>query len=355
MTPAGSAHRVFDGHNDVLLRLWLASRKGTDPVPLFAEGGRSGHLDAVRARAGGMVGGLCAMFVPSPSSRMRRRSADGAYETPLAAPLERAPSLDAVLAMASIALRLDAAGAWTLCRTLADIEAAERAGRFAAVLHLEGCEPIGDDLDALNVFYAAGLRSLGPVWSRNNLFGHGVPFAFPASPDAGPGLTDTGRALVKACDRLGIMIDLSHLTERGFWDVAEVSDRPLVATHSNAHALSRVARNLTDRQLDAIRERRGVVGLNFACSMLREDGQDRSDTPLETMVRHIDHLVGRMGIDCVAIGSDFDGALIPSTIGDASGLQRLFAALVTAGYGSDDLDRIAHRNWMRVLADCWTG
>jgi membrane dipeptidase len=234
-----------------------------------------------------------------------------------------------------------------------DIRKAMASGIFAAVLHIEGCEAIGADLAALDVLYAAGLRSLGPVWSRHNIFGHGVPFAFPSSPDTAPGLTEAGFALVRECNRLGIMIDLAHITEKGFWDVAETSDQPLVASHSNAHALTPVARNLTDRQLDAIRERRGLVGVNYATAMLRPDGRSDADTPLSDMIRHIDYLVNRVGIDCVALGSDFDGATIPEEIGDASGNQRLIAALRQAGYGAEDLTKMASENWLRILASAW--
>jgi membrane dipeptidase len=143
---------------------------------------------------------------------------------------------------------------------------------LATILHFEGAEAIDPQLNALEVFYQAGLRSLGLVWSRPTAFGHGVPFAFPHSPDTGPGLTDAGKQLVRACNRLGIMIDLSHLNEQGFWDVAELTNAPLVATHSNAHALCASSRNLTDKQLDAIKESDGMVGLNFAVCFLREDG-----------------------------------------------------------------------------------
>ncbi len=107
---------------------------------------------------------------------------------------------------------------------------------------------------ALETWYAAGLRSLGPVWSRPNAFGHGVPFISPSSPDTGPGLTEAGRALVGRCAELGILVDLSHLNEAGFWDVAALEPGPLVATHSAAHALCATSRNLTDAQLDAIGE-----------------------------------------------------------------------------------------------------
>ena len=255
--------------------------------------------------------------------------------------------------MASIALRLERGGGWKLCRTTAEIEACMRDGTFAAVLHMEGCEAIGADLAALDVFYAAGLRTLGPVWSRNNIFAHGVPFAYPMSPDTGPGLTAEGEALVMACNRLGILIDLAHITEKGFWDVARISDQPLVASHSNVHALTPVARNLTDRQLDAIRESKGLVGLNYAVAMLRPDARENADTPLSDMIRHIDYMVNRMGIDCVALGSDFDGAKIPGEIGDASGNQNLVAALRDAGYAGEDLAKICRDNWLRVLRSAW--
>jgi membrane dipeptidase len=139
---------------------------------------------------------------------------------------------------------------------------------FTPVLHIEGAEAIDPNFEFLDVLYEAGLRSLGPVWSRPNAFGHGVPFRCPSSPDTGPGLTDLGKELIGACNRLGILIDLSHLNERGFWDVAAISNAPLVATHSNAHALSPHSRNLIDSQLAAIRETGGIVDVNFATSRL---------------------------------------------------------------------------------------
>lgn len=345
---------IFDGHNDVLLRLWRSGAAGNDPVAEFKNGCAEGHIDAPRAMAGGLAGGLSAIYIPSMRDfSLKAPDDNGHYETPLEAPLERRPSLDIAMQMASIAVRLDREGAWRLCRSTADIRKAMADGIFAAVLHMEGCEAIDADLAALDVFYAAGLRSLGPVWSRNNIFGHGVPFAFPMSPDTGPGLTPAGFDLIKACNRLGIVVDLAHITERGFWDVAKTTDQPLVASHSNAHALTPVARNLTDRQLDAVRESRGIVGLNYAVTMLRDDSRDDPATPLSDMVRHLDYLVERVGIDCVALGSDFDGATIPEAIGDAAGNQNLVAALKAAGYAHEDLVKICRDNWLRILASAW--
>ncbi|WP_296035668.1 dipeptidase [uncultured Agrobacterium sp.] len=344
---------VFDGHNDVLLRLWHNDKKGQDPVQEFIGGTSQGHIDARRAKAGGLAGGFCAIYIPSGDLILQEPDANGHYVTPLAAPLQRQPSLDIAMEKMAIACRLERAGGWKICRSTADIRKAMDDNIFAAVLHMEGCEAIDEDLDALEVFYAAGLRSLGPVWSRHNAFGHGVPFAYPMSPDTAPGLTDAGFELVKRCNELGILIDLAHITEKGFWDVAKTSDQPLIASHSNAHALTGVARNLTDRQMDAIKESRGLAGLNYAVTMLRPDARDDADTPLSDMVRHIDYMVERMGIDCVALGSDFDGATVPAEIADAAGNQNLVAALKAAGYSEEELAKMCRENWLRVLAQAW--
>ncbi len=344
---------VFDGHNDVLLRLWHNGKKGGDPVAEFVDGTAQGHIDVPRARAGGLAGGLCAVYIPSGDLILQEPDENGHYVTPLAAPLQRQPSLDIAMEKLAIAYRVERAGGWKICRSTADIRKAMNEDIFAAVLHMEGCEAIDEDLDALEVFYAAGLRSLGPVWSRHNAFGHGVPFAFPMSPDSAPGLTDAGFELVKRCNQLGILIDLAHITEKGFWDVAKTSDQPLIASHSNAHALTGVARNLTDVQMDAIKERNGLVGLNYAVTMLRPDARDDAKTPLSDMVRHIDYMVERMGIDCVALGSDFDGATVPADIADAAGNQNLVAALKAAGYSDVELAKICRENWLRVLAQAW--
>lgn len=342
---------VFDGHNDSLLRLL---RAGPGSEGTFLAGGAACHLDLPRARAGHMVGGFFAVYVPDMDVDAREidvMMSEPAYDVPLPPPLERAYATRTALAMMAILIRLErmSDGAVRIVRSVAEIEAAMAAGALAALPHMEGAEAIDPDLDALEVFHATGLRSLGPVWSRPTIFGEGVPFRYPSGPDIGGGLTEHGERLVRACNRLRIMVDCSHLNEKGFLDVARISDAPLVATHSNAHALCPHARNLTGRQLDAIRASGGIVGLNFATSFLRPDGRRDPQTPLATMVAQIDHLVDRLGIDGVALGSDFDGATIPLAIGDASGLPALFEALATRGYDRDALERIGYRNWLRVL------
>jgi membrane dipeptidase len=277
------------------------------------------------------------------------------YEVPLAAAIDLAYAQRTTMAMmASLyGLEGDSDGQFKVVRTVDELTTCLHEEVLAAILHFEGAEAIDPGLDALEVFYQAGLRSLGIVWSRPNVFAYGVPFGFPRSPDTGPGLTGAGRELVRACNRLGIMLDLSHLNEQGFWDVVELSDAPLVATHSNAHTLCPTTRNLTDKQLDAIKDSEGIVGLNFAVTDLRNDGWNDADTPLDVMVRHIDYLVEHLGIDCVGLGTDFDGATIPQEIGDVTGLPKLITALRESGYDDVALRKLAYENWVRVLGKTW--
>lgn len=346
---------VFDGHNDVLLR--LHKRGGEDAAQAFLNGEGKGQLDWPMARRGGLFGGLFAIFVPSPSAPARPTVAptqsDSFPETPPA--LDRETAEKVSLEMAALLLRIERAseGRVRICRNASEIEACRRDGALAAVLHMEGVEAIGEDLAFLDVLHAAGLRSLGPVWSRPNIFGTGVPFRFPSSPDIGPGLSEAGKALVRRCNELKILVDLSHLNEKGFWDVASISNAPLVATHSNAHALCTHARNLTDEQLDAIRKSRGLVGVNFAVAFLRADGAANADTPLETIVDHIDYLISRLGEEGVALGSDFDGARIPAALGNAGGLQGLVAAMRARGYAERRIEKVCYRNWLDVLSRTW--
>ena len=336
---------VFDGHNDVLLR--LGGQDGGGPGAFF-ERGEQGHLDLPRAREGGFGGGFFAVWIPSPKTDKR---------TPRGLPpeLDVAFALRRTMADTASLFRIEdlSDGSFRVVRTVPELEWCLHGETMAAVLHLEGADAIDTDLDALHVLHRAGLRSLGLVWGRPNVFAEGVAVHFRRSPDTGPGLTEAGMGLVRACNDLGIMVDVSHLNERGFWDVAGLTDAPLVATHSNAYALCESTRNLTDPQLDAIAASNGMIGLNFAVNFLREDAARDANTPLEVMVRHIDYLVERVGIDRVGFGSDFDGVLISQEIGDATGLPRLLSALRERGYDDQALRKLAHENWIRVLRETW--
>jgi membrane dipeptidase len=307
-------------------------------------------------RAGGMRGGIFAVFTESrPDLRTPVPRSDGVVEFELARPVSpHRAAADATTAAGRL-MAWERAGHVRVARRTEDLDAAvSDDGPPVTVLHLEGAEAIGPSLEALELWHAAGLRSLGPVWSRSNIFGHGVPFISPSSPDTGPGLTDLGRGLARRCAELGILVDLSHLNEAGFWDVARLDVGPLVASHSGAHALSAASRNLTDAQLDAIGASGGLVGIVFACPFLRSDFADDPDTPLRLIVEHARYVAERIGPQHVALGSDFDGATIPGALSGAAGLPALVEALSAAGFDAGELAAIAHGNWRRVLAAWWS-
>jgi membrane dipeptidase len=333
--------RVIDGHNDALLRAYKA---GDDGSGLLQAG--DGAVDLPAAQAGGLAAGLFAVFAPSPG--------EGHQEVPPALPWESAAPVAAGVAARAFALVRASAGAVRLVHDADELAACVAGDALGLVLHLEGAEAIDPGLEALELWHAAGLRSLGPVWSRPNAFGEGVPFAFPSSPDTGAGLTPAGVALVRRCARLGIAIDLSHLNEAGFWDAARALDgAPVIASHSGVHALCESSRNLTDRQLRAIAASGGLVGIPFACPFLRADGADDADTPLSRLVEHARHVAELVGVEHVALGSDFDGATMPAALRSARQLPALVDALRAGGFTEPELGLICHANWQRVLAACW--
>ncbi|MBW7921660.1 MAG: membrane dipeptidase [Rubellimicrobium sp.] len=346
---------VFDGHNDFLMR--LMGRPAGDRR-IWRDGDGTGQLDGPRAREGGLVGGLFAIYVPSPAPEAQvdvdALFDNPPYDMPLPDPVPLHRAQPAALSMAGHlrGLARDVPG-FRLCRTADAIETAMAQGDFAAVMHMEGAEAIDEGLDALHVFHGMGLRSLGPVWSRPTVFGHGVPFAFPSGPDTGPGLTDAGRRLVRECNLLRILIDLSHMNEKGFDDVAALSDAPLVATHSNAHAVTPSSRNLTDRQLAVIRDSGGLVGLNYATAFLRPDGRKDPAMGWDVVLRHLDHLLEHLGEEHVGLGSDFDGAVTPAILGDVTKLPDLVVAMRAHGYDQPLIDRITHGNWIALLRRTW--
>ena len=339
---------IFDGHNDAVQHLREYRADGVD----FLQRRETGHLDLPRAREGGLAGGLFATGVfPKSSPRENLRVTAEGYEVTMAPPVPLAEAKrELALQMAALqAMAVRSDGAVRVVTSVDAIEAARASGALAIVLHTEGAEAIGPGLEELGELYDAGLRSLGPVWSRANAFGHGVPFAYPRSPDTGPGLTAAGERLVRGCNELGVMLDLAHLNEAGFWDVERLSRAPLVASHTCAHAICPSTRNLTDRQLEAVRASDGLVGMNFSVSDVRPDGAADAQTPLAMVVAQIRSLVDRLGIDRVGLGSDFDGATVPEAIGDARGLPRLISALREDGFTEAEVRKIAWENWMRVL------
>ena len=343
---------VFDGHTDTLLDLADPDRGDNRS---FFDRTDTGHLDLPRARDGSYAGGLFAMFVPNADPAYSFVETDDGYRIPYSSAVAGDRARRLTWTMLEHLDRLDRAarGDFRITTSVSDIEAAMAADSLAAVPHLEGAAAIDSDLSNLSRFYDAGIRSIGITWSRPNDFGHGVPFRYPATPDTGPGLTDAGRDLVRACEDYGILIDLAHLNEAGFWDVADVTTSPLVVSHAGVHAISPTTRNLTDEQLDAIAESDGLVGIQFGVENLRPDGRNDPDTPITLVADHVEYVADRIGVEHVALGTDFDGCTVPDAVGDATGLPAVLESIRNRGFDLREIEAIAHRNWLRVLGEVW--
>jgi membrane dipeptidase len=337
---------IFDGHNDAL----TAEHHAT-----LATGGGDGHLDLPRMRDGGVRGGMFAVFTESDEEfEDPKPQPDGSFARPLSPPVPLETAAAFSTSAAGRLFALERAGMVRIPRTIADLDAAKSGdGPPATVLHFEGAEAIDEQLESLETWYAAGLRSLGPVWSRPNAFAHGVPFVFPSSPDTGPGITPAGARLVRRCAELGIAVDLSHINEAGFWDIALLDAGPLLVSHAAVHAISPASRNLTDAQIDAVASSGGLIGVVFACFFVRPDMANDPDAALGVIVEHVRHIADRVGVEHVGFGSDFDGATIPASLGDVAGYPRLLEALAADGFSDAEIRAIAWDNWRRVLAAWW--
>jgi len=343
--------RVFDGHNDTLLDLHVDERGGGRS---FFERSETGHIDLPRARDAGVGGGLFAVFVPYDEPLEMVRTDDG-YRMPLAPAVdtERAREFtDDMLARLS-RLERESAGDLRVCRSVEEIRSAWADDALAAVAHLEGAAAVEPDLSNLDSLYAAGVRSIGLTWSRPNAFATGAPFAYPRTPDTGPGLTDAGRALVRACEERGIVVDCAHLNAAGFRDVAETSDAPLVVSHAAVHDICPSTRNLIDAQLDAVGDSGGVVGISLAVENLRPDGEHGVDTPVSVVADHVEYVADCIGVEGVALGSDFDGCTVPESVGDVTGVPTILDALRERGFNDADIEQFAAENWLRVLGETW--
>lgn len=347
---------IFDGHNDVLHKIHADPQKD---VASFWKVEEAWHLDYPRARQAGFGGGFFAVYAPNPDSvpdaKSRLKKGPDGYQVEIAPPLdfEYANRIAGEMIEDLLRLEKESRGRLKIARTYLDLEESFQKGLLAAVMHMEGAEAVQPSLENLEDYYQKGLRSIGITWSRENAFGHGVPFAIPASPDTGPGLTEAGKELVRACNRMGIMVDLAHLNEKGFWDAAEITQAPLVSSHTAAHALTPRSRNLTDEQLKAIAETRGLVGVTFSVNDLDGGKRPKKDAPAQAFIRHLRYIADLIGVEHVAFGSDLDGTTIPSEVGDVTGFNLLRDLLRQEGFQEDALRKICYQNWFRVLKETW--
>jgi membrane dipeptidase len=346
---------VFDGHNDTLTHFYA------HPDQSFLAENTSAHIDLPRARKGGLAGGLFAIFTPPPPDSPERDPmygitfTDDGYRVAERSPIDQAYAETFTNQVIDFAYQLEgeANGQIRIILNYDELEKYLGQDVLTMVLHLEGAEAIKPDLSNLEFYEMEGVRSIGLVWSRPNAFGNGVPFAFPQSPDTGAGLTDAGKALVRECNRLGIMVDLAHLNQRGFFDVADISSAPLIVTHADVYAICPSSRNLTDAQIEAVGASGGVIGINFEAMNTHPQSSIDQNVPLTQITRHIDYIVNKIGIDHVAFGSDFDGADMPNDLHDVTGLPALIETLRASGYDQAAVEKITYKNWLRVFQATW--
>ena len=236
-----------------------------------------------------------------------------------------------------------------------DIKINEENGKISALLTLEEGSVIDNDLGNLDYYYQRGVRMITLTWNYPN--GIGYPnFTYQKdtyhdilhSINEKDGLTPFGIEYVRKMEELGIIVDVSHLSDAGFYDVLKYTSKPFVASHSNARAVCPVARNLSDDMIRKLADRGGVTGLNYCASFIEDHNEDY--TTVENMVRHVRYLVDVGGIDCVGLGSDFDGIGNRLEIVDASGVQKLYEAL-RPYFSEEELEKIFYKNVLRVYKD----
>lgn len=239
-----------------------------------------------------------------------------------------------------------------LAKSMEDISRLIESDKISAVLSIEGTYSIGDEngKKLLRQYHDLGVRAAGLVWNHSNALGEGVNGTYMYDMPSEGGLTELGREVVREMNRLGIIIDVSHMNEETFWDVLEVSDAPIMASHSAAYGLRSHVRNLKDDQIRAIAKSGGVVGVVFYPEFLAEKGNKVST---QTIADHIEYIADLVGVEHVGIGSDFDGAGMPEDLKDASMIPRLERELEGRGFDRDDIEKIMGNNTMRVMGEVW--
>jgi membrane dipeptidase len=319
---------VIDGHCDTILSVmtrgsWFGSRSRD-----FFERDEDGHIDLPRLLEGGITCQVMALYIepqykPAASARRCLEMLDAFYSL------------------------LDQSEQFVMATKVQDILDAKAGGKVAGLLSIEGGEAIEGSLSALRNFYRLGVRAMGLTWNQRNDLADGV-----GEKSAKSGLTDLGISVVKEMEKLGMLVDVSHLSESSFWGVHEVADRPYIASHSNAQALASHPRNLTDKQIEALASKGGVIGVVF-CPPFVDD--DRENVTLSRVCDHIDHIKKVAGIDHVGLGSDFDGFGVspgsPQVMKDVSEMPKLTEELLRRGYTEEEVKKVLGGNWLRVYKE----
>lgn len=320
---------VVDTHCDTLLRVaGRGSMFGRQQEPYrLGDRHEEGHIDLPRLQEGGVDVQFFAAYIepiykPDRSLKRTMQLFD-AFFTELEANPEQ----------------------MMLAKTAADIDAAKAQGKVAAVMAIEGGEALEGDLGVLRILHRLGVRAIGLTWNERNDIADGA-----GDNRSGGGLSEFGAKVIAEMNRLGILVDVSHLSDPGFFDVIQLSQQPIIASHSNARAVCDHRRNLTDEQIKALAKNGGVMGMNFCAPFVKADGKP----VLEDLIDHIDHIVQLVGPEHVGLGSDFDGiSAAPKELTDATKIPLITEALVKRGYGEDHIRLILGGNYLRIFRQVW--
>jgi membrane dipeptidase len=266
--------------------------------------------------------------------------------------------------IARLFAEMQACQRFAICKSYYDIRKARKEGKIALLITMEGAEPLGTDLNLVHIFYELGLRSIGLTHARSNAAGHGGIFA--PSGSSPEGLTGFGRALVRECEALGVIVDLAHINPAGFGNILAITTKPPIVSHTNVGQYYNIERNISDNQIKMIGERHGVIGVN---SVLVSPKAEKST--LDHYVDHIEYIANLIGIDGVAVGFDFfefiysqwpeaakreltEKLTTPQFIPDLrnhSHAGNLTRRLIERGFSDGEIEKILRRNWLRILQE----
>ena len=320
---AARIHRealVVDTHCDTLMKLTPQPR-GSPPARRLGERSDTGHIDLPRLQEGGVD---CQTFAVYTGKRVNQPDATLKVLQMIDVYYSECNANDGIVPVYSHD----------------EILKAEKAGKVAALLAIEGAEPLQGDIGVLRVLHRLGVRMLSFTWNWRTPFADGLD-----AKRSGGKLTDLGVEALREMERLGMVLDVSHISDSCFWDVVDLKDGAFIASHSNCRDVCDHQRNLTDDMIRALADHGGVMGMNFAPSFV-----DKDEATVERVVDHIDHVVDLVGPDHVGLGSDFDGiGSTPIGLEDASKMPNITRELVKREYSDDDIVKILGDNYLRVF------
>lgn len=324
--------KFIDMHCDTISSLYLGGLSGE--VKNLRE--NDGHLDLLRLRKGECLGQNFALFTmlkEEPDPYGFARGALRLFKEELA-------KNDDLIRQAS---------------SVEEILQNDGDNRMSGILTIEEGGICHGSTDVLREFYHEGVRMMTLTWNYEN------DLAYPnrvdmntgkSTPETEHGLKDKGVEFVELMEELGMAVDVSHLGDAGFWDVVKMTKKPFAASHSNARAIAEHTRNLTDEMIRAMAERGGVIGINY-CPPFLNIQEDGGTSRVSDMIRHIKHMKNVGGIECIGLGSDFDGIGGKLEIDSPAALSRLAEELDRSGFTQDEIEKIFYRNVLRFYADVW--